>query len=71
MQRCELGVAEALRDDSGCRAGYELDDAWGYAGFGEDLVDEVVGVGCRWGGFPDDDVADQCGCYRNFRLEEK
>jgi hypothetical protein len=36
-----------------------LDDAWGDTCFGEELVDEVVGIGGHWGGLPDDHIADK------------
>ncbi len=44
--------------DGLCRwAWYELDDLGREAGFEQDFVDEVVGIGGRRRGFPNDDVA--------------
>lgn len=58
MQRGEQAVVDGLGDNGRCGTGYELDDARGNASFGEDLMNEVVGVGCCWGRFPEDDIAD-------------
>jgi hypothetical protein len=58
MQCREISMCDSLLDDVWGWARDELDDAWGKTGFGEDLVDDVVGV-CGGGGrFPDYDVAD-------------
>ena len=62
MERGERAVVDRLGDDLRRRAGDELDHARWEPCFGEDLVDEVVGVGRGGGGLPDDDVPNECGC---------
>lgn len=57
VQRCEVPVRNGLRDNLGGRPRDELNDAWGNTGFGEDLMDDVVGVCCGRRGFPDYDIA--------------
>ena len=66
MQCREIPMCDGLLDDVGGWARDELDDAGWEAGFGEDLVDEVVGVSCGRGRFPDYDVADEGGCFFFF-----
>ena len=70
MQCAERWVCDRLRADLFWRAGDELDDTWGYTGFFEDLVDDVVGVGRSGRGLPDADVSDEGGGYM-IRLDSE
>ena len=58
----KVAVGEDVLDGLCGRARYELDDGGREAGFQQDLVDDVVGIGSCWRGFPDDDVAYESGC---------
>ena len=58
----KVRVGEDMLDGLCRRAGYELDDGGREAGFQQNLVDDVVGIGGCWRGFPDDDVAYESGC---------
>jgi hypothetical protein len=53
----KVGMGEDMLDGLCRRAGYELDDGGREAGFQQNLVDDVVGIGGCWRRFPDDDVA--------------
>ena len=47
VERREVWVRDGLADDCFRHARNELDDARGDTGFGQDFIDEIVGVGCR------------------------
>ena len=51
-----------MSDDFCWWTGYELDDTCGETCFEKDLMNEIVGVGCCWGGFPNDDIAYEGWC---------
>jgi hypothetical protein len=69
VQRGELAVRDGLRDHFQWRSRHELDGAWGNAGFGEDLVYDVIRIRCCGRGLPDDDIANQSRCYIGNKRE--
>jgi hypothetical protein len=48
VQRRKIRVRDGLSDDLRRRSRNKLDNPGRYAGFCEDLVDEIVGICCRW-----------------------
>jgi len=65
----KVGVGEDVLDRLCRRAWYELNDLGREAGFEQDLVDDVVGIGGRRRGFPYDDVTNEGRCTREIAAD--
>ena len=64
MQRSKVAMRDCLRDNLWGRAWHKLYNSGRHASLGEDLVNEVVGIRRCGRGLPNDDVANEGGCYR-------
>ena len=63
MKPSEARVVDRLRDDRCWGAWDELNDTGRDTGFNKDLVNNIVGVSCGGGWFPDNHVANESRGY--------